>query len=367
MRVLIVNSVCGIGSTGRICTDIADKLSKEGNEVKIAYGRDSVPEKYEKYAVRIGSSLDKRLHGVYTRLFDGHGFASKKATEKFLKWADEYDPELVWLHNLHGYYINVELLFKWIKSRPYMKVKWTLHDCWAFTGHCTHFSMLKCGKWKDGCRKCIQKSCYPKSCLIDASEKNYRRKKAAFTGVRDMTLITPSNWMSGHVKQSFLNEYSVEVCYNEIDKSVFKPTEGNFKERYCIKDKKIVLGVSSIWNTRKGFDDFLKLARLLDDRYIIVLVGLDRKQMKTLPDNVIGIERTNNTHELAEIYTAADVFVNPSKEETFGMTTVEALACGTCAVVYKDTACEEVVSMYGGFAVEQDVSMLKKKIVEVLS
>lgn len=145
MKVLFINSVCGIGSTGRICTDLAQQLEAEGNEVKIAYGRKgTVPEQFQKYAVRIGTDFDCKMHAIQTRLFDTHGFGSKRATKEFLKWAEEYKPDLLWLHNLHGYYINVEMLFDWIKKHPEMQVKWTLHDCWAFTGHCSHFTMVKC-------------------------------------------------------------------------------------------------------------------------------------------------------------------------------------------------------------------------------
>ena len=231
MKILLINSVCGIGSTGRICTDLAQEYEAQGHEVKIAYGRDSyVPEKYSKYAVRIGSDLDIRIHGVLSRLFDAHGLGSKSATKKFLKWAEEYKPDLLWLHNIHGYYINYELLFEWIKKHPEMEVKWTLHSCWSFTGHCSHFTFVKCYKWKNHCENCPQKKRYPASLFLDCSKGNFDRKKKAFCGVKNMTLITPSKWLADLVKQSFLKEYPVEVRYNTIDTNVFKPTSGNFRE-----------------------------------------------------------------------------------------------------------------------------------------
>ncbi len=359
MRVLIINSVCGIRSTGRICTNIADKLSAEGYEVKIAYGRETVPEKYQKYAIKIGSMLDQKLHGICTRLLDEHGFASKKATAKFLKWAEEYNPDLLCLHNLHGYYINIEMLFAWIKNHPNMRVKWTLHDCWAFTGHCTHFSVVQCKQWKTHCLHCTQKGRYPSSLLKDNCKNNFNRKKAAFIGVKNMTLITPSQWLADLVKQSFLKEYPIEIHYNTIDKTIFKPTPSDFRERYALRDKKIILGVASVWDDRKGLDDFIQLSKMLDNKYSVVLIGLSEKQLKRLPKNIIGIKRTNSTKELAEIYTAADVFINPSKEETFGLTTIEAQACGTATIVYRNTACEEVVIAKGGTVVEQSVEALK--------
>lgn len=353
MKILFINSFFNHGSTGRICVELAEKYSSEGNEVKIAYGRNAiVPDKYRKYAVRIGSDLDIKLHGIYTRLFDKHGFASKKATEKFLKWADKFDPDLLWLHNIHGYYINIEMLFKWIKKRPNMQVKWTLHDCWTFTGHCAYFTMAKCYKWKTHCSQCVQKRSYPGSILCDNSSNNFERKKAAFCGVKNMTLITPSNWLADLVKESFLKEYPVEVIYNEIDKTVFKPTPSDFREKYGLTDKKIVLGVASVWDERKGLWDFFKLRDMLDESYAIVIVGLTKKQLKNLPKNILGISKTNNTKELAEMYTAADVFVNPSKEETYGMTTKEAESCGTQTLVYSNTACEEVMDKSKSMAVK---------------
>ena len=362
MKVLMINSLCGIRSTGRICTDLADMYLAQGHEVKIAYGRmGEVPQKYRSLGVRIGSDLGVRLHGVQTRLTDGHGFGSKAATRAFLKWADEYQPDLLWLHNIHGYYINIEMLFKWIKKHPQMKVKWTLHDCWAFTGHCSHFSFVKCDKWTTQCENCPQKGRYPAS-LTDGSRRNYLRKKAAFTGVADMTVITPSEWLAKLVRQSFLGCYPVEVQYNTINETVFKPTQSDFRKQHGLQDCLMVLGVATSWDDRKGLYDFYQLRKLLDERYAIVLVGLAPQQIAELPAGILGLPVTNSAQELAQVYTAADVFVNPSREETFGLTTVEALACGTQAIVYKDTACEEIVGRMGGIAVEQQVEALAQAI-----
>ncbi len=351
MKFLMINSVCGIRSTGRICTDIADKLTQEGNEVKIAYGREIVPEKYQKYAVRIGNDFDLKVHGLKTRLLDAHGFGSARATKKFLQWAEEYNPDVLWLHNIHGYYINVELLFAWIKKRPQMQVKWTLHDCWAFTGHCSYFTMAQCERWKTQCSHCPQKRSYPSSCLKDSSKKNFDRKRRAFTGVQNMTLITPSRWLAELVKQSFLEEYPVEVRYNTIDNSVFKPTPSKFREERGFCDKKIILGVASVWDKRKGLDDFLQLAARLDSQYQIVLVGLSERQLQELPPNVLGITRTNNAKELAEIYTVADVFFNPTYEDNYPTVNLEAEACGTPVVTYDTGGCKETLSLASSLTV----------------
>lgn len=336
MKVLLINAVCGTGSTGKICAEIAQKYEREGHEVKIAYGRDGfVPEQFRKYAVRIGTDLDVRLHGVYTRLTDRHGFGSVQATQKFLRWAEAYDPDVLWLHNVHGYYINIELLFKWIKTRPDMQVKWTLHDCWTFTGHCSHFTFVGCDKWQTGCYDCPQKTEYPASLVCDASRWNYEKKKELFTGIKNMTVITPSKWLAELVKKSFLGEYPVEVVYNTINTDVFKPTESDFRKKYGLENKKIVLGVASTWGPRKGLDDFAKLADMLDDRFRIVLAGVTPEQAKALPEKILSIYRTNNQQELAEIYTASDVFVNLTYEDNYPTVNLEAQACGTPVLTYR--------------------------------
>lgn len=363
MKVLLINSVCGIGSTGKICGALAEEFEKNGHQAVIAFGRDgTVPDRYKPFAHRIGTDLDVKISALRTRLLDDHGFANAKATREFLKWADSYDPDLLWLHNIHGYYIHVGLLFDWIKSRPHMQVKWTLHDCWTFTGHCSHFTAVKCDRWKTGCHSCPEKGNYPASALLDNSRNNYQRKKAAFTGVQNMRLIVPSQWLKDLVQQSFLGCYPVEVCYNTVDTAVFKPTSGDFRSKHGLDDKTIVLGVAGVWTDRKGMGDFLELRKLLDDDHAIVLVGVNEQQKKSLPEGILGITRTHDPRELAEIYTAADIYVNPSREETFGMTTLEAISCGTPAIVYRGTACEEVVEQYGGIAVEADA----RAVAEVL-
>lgn len=328
----MINSVCGVGSTGRICTDLADMLIEQGHECKIAYGRDEVPEKYRDIAVKIGSSFSIYCNALKARLFDNEGFNATKATKKFIKWVEKYDPDVIHLHNLHGYYLNVKVLFDYLRTCG-KKIVWTLHDCWAFTGHCSHFTVEKCEKWKSFCFYCSQKNRYPKA-FTDRSKHNYEKKKELFTGIQNLTIVTPSKWLAGLVKQSFLRDYPVEVINNGIDLSVFKPTPSDFRERYGLQDKKIILGVASVWDKRKGFDDFIKLAGVIDDSYRIVIVGVNKKQKKQLPKNIIGIERTNSTKELAEIYTAADVFFNPTYEDNYPTVNLEAQACGTPVITY---------------------------------
>lgn len=334
MKVLQINSVCGIRSTGRICTDLADVLEQNGHECKIAYGRESVPEKYQKYAIRIGSDIDVKIHALEARIFDNAGFGSKKATERFIKWVEEYNPDVIHLHNIHGYYINIEVLFNYL-AKANKPVVWTLHDCWLFTGHCAHYSFQKCDRWKNGCFQCPQKKCYPSSLCLDSSKKNWERKKSLFTSVKNMVLVVPSKWLANQVEQSFLGMYPIKIIPNGIDLGVFKPTSSDFRERNNLENKKIILGVASAWGPRKGLNDFVELSKGLDDNYKIILVGLTEQQKNELPKNILGITRTNNVKELAEIYTAADVLFNPTYEDTYPTVNLEAQACGTPVVSYR--------------------------------
>lgn len=333
MKVLMINSVSGIRSTGRICTDLADALMEKGHECKIAYGREAAPEKYKDISYRIGSDADVKLHALKARIFDSAGFGSKKATERLIEKIKEYDPDIIHLHNIHGYYLNIEILFNYLSTAD-KPVVWTLHDCWAFTGHCSYYDYSKCDKWRDGCKKCPQKRSYPSSLFLDRSEFNWIKKKVLFTNVKNMMLVTPSEWLAALAEKSFLGKFPVRVINNGIDTEVFKPTHGNFRTAYRLENKKIILGVASIWDKRKGLDDFIKLADLIDDNYEIVLVGVNEKQKKILPSNIIGISRTNNITELAEIYTAAEVFVNTTYEDNYPTVNLEAQACGTPVVTY---------------------------------
>lgn len=356
MKLLIINAVSGIGSTGRIAAKIAEEYEAKGWEVCVGYGRGaSVPEGCRKWAVRIGSSLSVRLHGVLTRLFDWHAdrICSWWATRKFLKWAEEWKPDLLWLHNLHGYYINYELLFQWIKKHPEIEVMWTLHDCWAFTGHCSHFLLTDCDRWKSGCWGCPEKGEYPASKLLSAAKANWKRKRNAFCGVKNMRLIAPSKWLADLTRQSFLKEYPVEVVHNTIDTSIFKPAQSNFRERMGLNGKTMILGVANVWDHRKGLQDFLSLRRLLDARndktgqtHFIILVGLTDRQISSLPPGIIGIARTNSASELAEIYSAADWFFNPTHEDNYPTVNLEARACGCKVVTYDTGGSGETVEGY---------------------
>ncbi|MCM1262526.1 MAG: glycosyltransferase [Butyrivibrio sp.] len=367
MKYLFINTVAGSGSTGKIAANQCRDLQKQGHQCVLAYGRWKANcDDIETY--RIGTALDYRLHGMYTRISDRHGFGSKVATRKFLKWVENYNPDVIWLHNLHGYYINIEMLFDYLKKAD-KKVFWTLHDCWSFTGHCAHFTYAKCDKWKIGCYQCVQKNCYPKSIICDHSKENYERKRKTFCGIKNMTLIVPSQWLADLVKESFLKDYLAEIVRNDIDKSIFKPTMGSFRAKYGLENKKILLGVASTWDERKGLDDYLKLAGMLSSDYKIVLVGLNKRQMKNLPDNVLGLAKTESAEQLAEIYTAADVFVNLSYEENYPTVNLEAQTCGTTVVAYDTGGMKETLDekSKGNLVSVGNVEEVKRRIGMILT
>lgn len=363
MKVLQINSVCGIGSTGRIAADIHQVLTERGHLSYIAYGRGE-PSNCNT-AIRIGSKYDIYTHVALTRMLDKHGFGSKKATKEFIEKIKDIDPDIIHLHNIHGYYINIEVLFNYLKmsNKP---IVWTLHDCWSFTGHCAYFDYIGCNKWETGCYDCPQKKTYPSSIFFDNSKTNYYKKKKLFIGIKNATLITPSNWLAELVKKSFLRVYPLRVINNGIDLSVFRPKESNFRVKYNLQDKFIILGVANIWDERKGFKYFIELSPKLKSDEIIVLVGLTENQKRQLPKNIIGICRTNNVEELAEIYTAADVFVNPTLEDTFPTTNLEALACGTPVITFNTGGSPESVRENCGFIVEKgNIGELVSKINEI--
>lgn len=348
MKVFQINTF-GNKSTGKIAVDIYKTLKANGHDGVIAYARNQIEEGVPH--IVIGNKFDVYAHGIMTRLTDKTGFYSKRATLRLIDKIKEYDPDVIHLHNLHGYYINIEILFKYLKICG-KKIIWTLHDCWAITGHCCYVDCYGCGRWKSGCYDCPKINTYPKS-LKDGSRWNYMRKKELFCGVPDMTVVSVSNWLDGIVSQSYLNKYRHVVIHNGIDLDRFKPTKSDFRRRNGLEDKYIILGVASEWSARKGFEDFLRLADMLDENYRIVLVGLNDKQIKRLKPNMLGIRRTNSVRELAEIYSAADVFFNATYEDNYPTVNLESIACGTSVVTYNTGGSPEGVPHGCGAVVDK--------------
>lgn len=351
LKVLQINSVCGYGSTGRIAVDLYHALENQGHECCIAYGRGSAPEGIK--TIKIGSKADFYLHVLYARIFDGHGFASKKATNEFIQKAKLYNPDVIHLHNIHGYFINIELLFEYLREAD-VPIIWTLHDCWNFTGHCAHFDPINCDKWKEQCEKCQLKRVYPQRWFFDNSRKNYLRKRKCFSDIKKMIFVTPSKWLASMVQQSFLKDYNVITIPNGIDLRVFQPLDElqipNVKkilsEKYKIDfSKKIFLGVASVWTRDKGFEDFINIAHMELEDIQIVLVGINKKQKRILPSNMIGIERTENKQELAALYACSDVFLNPTYADTFPTVNMEAMACGLPVIAYKTGGSTEIADI----------------------
>lgn len=363
MKVLFINSVYGRGSTGRIVAELGKAVENNGGEYKVAYGRGT--QSNDPRAFFIGGKSNYYSHALLARLTDKTGFYSTRATKKLIQFIKSYQPDIIHLHNLHGYYLNVEVLFKYLKEEYKGKIIWTLHDCWAFTGHCPHYSFVKCDKWQTQCFNCPEKKRYPSSCFKDNSYKNYLRKKSAFCGLDNLTIVTVSEWLKRQVEQSFLKEYTVKRIYNGIDCDKFSPKESDFKKRYDIKGK-MLLSVSDGWDRRKGWDRLLSVAKISPKDWKFVVVGVEGKTIRKLPDNVIGFQRIWEQQELIKMYSAADVFFNPSVEETFGLVTAEAMACGTPALVMNSTACPEVVCESNAGSVVE-CSTTDEEMVELLS
>jgi glycosyltransferase involved in cell wall biosynthesis len=334
-----------------IAEEIGLKAISDGWKSYIAYGRNNRPSK--SYKIKIGNNWDVTWHGVETRILDRHGFASKDATRKLVEQIQIIKPNIIHLHNIHGYYLNFEILFNYLKSAK-IPVVWTLHDCWPITGHCTYFSFIECNKWKTHCEKCPQKKEYPSSYWVDNSYNNFKFKQKIFTSVENMTIIPVSNWLAEIIKNSFLNKYPTKVINNGIDLNTFRPMNiDKVKMKYNLNDKFVLLGVANVWDRRKGLEDFIKLGNHLKEDEVIILVGLTKKQINCLPHNIIGITHTENVQELTELYSAGNVFINPTWEDNYPTTNLEAISCGTPVITYNTGGSPEAISSETGFIVEK--------------
>lgn len=361
MRLLQINVTANVGSTGRIAEQIGLLAKHQGWESYIAYGRSA--QSSNSNLIKVGNILDILYHGLITRLFDRHGLGSRMATKRLVKKIQRIQPDIIHLHNVHGYYLNYKILFEYLATTP-IPVVWTLHDCWSFTGHCAHFVGVGCDKWKEQCRSCPLTNQYPKS-FVDGSTRNYNVKKTLFNKLLGrLTIVPVSHWLEGYLEQSFLQQHNIQTIANGVDISVFRPQPSVVNQL----NTKTIIGVSSVWNDSKGLGDFIKLRQLLPQTIAIKLVGLSAEQVESLPEGIVGVVRTRSVEELVDVYSGADAFVNPTYADTFPTVNLEALACGIPIITYRTGGSPEAVTSETGVVVEQgNLEELKNAIMAVLS
>ena len=358
MKVYQVNVVCGSGSTGRIAADLSHKISVNGGVCRIGYGRGSAPKHLDAFCN--SKKNEVRSHALMTRITGKQGEFSKKATKRLIEDIKQFEPDIIHLHNIHGYYLNYPSLFQFLKE--YEKpVVWTMHDCWAITGHCAHYESVSCDKWKKQCFDCPNLKAYPASYTGRNVAGNFKRKKELFSVLEQLIIVTPSMWLKEQIRHSFLKDIKVINIPNGIDLELFKPTESKIKEQLCPNGEKLLLGVTSVWTKNKGLNDFIKLSDIIGDGYVICLVGLSKKQIRQLPKSIVGIEKTESISQLAQYYTAADLFLNLTYEDTFPTTNIESIACGTPVLTYKTGGSPEIINEHCGFVVEKgDITGVKR-------
>lgn len=358
MKTLLqINPVLRVNtSTGRIMQEIGELAMQHGWRSCIAYskGRDGI-KSCQSEVIPVGNKWSTIWHGLETRLFDRHGLASNEATRLFVKQIQELKPDVIHIHNIHGYFLNYQILFDFL-AKSNIPVIWTVHDCWLYTGHCYYYSYAGCNKWQTGCGHCPQKKEFPASWLIDRSHQNYEDKKQAFTSLPldQLTIVPVSEWIREEMQYSFFRNNQFHVIHNGINTNIFNIyNPEQVKQKYELNGKHILLGVASIWSREKGFDDCIQMADLLHPDEMLVLVGVRSEQQKRLKKNMLGIPRTENIHQLAELYAAADAFINPTWQDNYPTVNLEAIACGTPVVTYRTGGSIEAITDQTGFIVPQ--------------
>lgn len=362
MKVVQINGASQNGSTGRIVSQLSDVMTCQGIEnYIIASGYKERNTKDNVYVV--SSNMKVKIHQIEAYIFGDAGFHSNNTTRHIIQILDSIKPDVVHLHHIYGFWLNVEVLLDYLKKLG-IPVVWTIHDFWAITGHCTHFEAIGCEKWKNECELCEQKRCYPYSLIFDRSKELYNRKKRILQKWNQLHIVTVSEWVAHFVKMSYIRDKMITVIPNGIDLNVFYPDGENTRSAE-LKNKFLILGVAMSWSSKKGLDDSIMMSKTLKEDERVLLIGLTEDQKKNLPKNIIGLSRTNSVEDLRKYYCAADVFVSPSLEETMGMTVAEALACGTPAVVYENTALTELITPATGIVVEQNYKALYEGISRV--
>ena len=356
-RLLQINPVLRRNtSTGRIVQEIGELAMAHGWESYIAYsrGRDGMmPCKSQ--TMPVGGKMSVAWHGLMTRLFDRHGLASEQATRELVERIEDLQPDIIHLHNIHGYFLHYPTLFRYLAGIK-TPVVWTIHDCWAYTGHCYYYSFAGCQKWKSGCGNCPQRRLFPTSWWKDRSAQNFADKRAAFTSLPNgrLTVVPVSGWMKDEMLQSFMGKCRFKVIRNGINLGVFAPYDDDeIRYKYHIYQEHVLIAVASIWCREKGWDDLIRLATMLRKDEVLVMVGVTEEQRRQLPKNVVGICRTDNVDELAQLYSLAEVFLNPTWQDNYPTVNLEAIACGTPVVTYHTGGSIEAVTSRTGMVVEQ--------------
>ncbi|MBQ8201328.1 MAG: glycosyltransferase [Clostridia bacterium] len=345
MRIAAVNGVKG-SSTGQIMNDLAIYMWKQGHEMYTFTPAEEGAVKILPWSFEIGTPASHQEHieqGIRTGL---NGCFEEDGTREMLRAFEELGIELVQLFNLHNFVLNLPMLFDWIRER-HIPVVWTLHCCWPYTGKCIHYSMAKCDKWKTGCGECPLMERWPYS-DVDNTAAMWQMKKQWFAGVDKMVVVSTAAWLERDVKQSFLGQYPGRLIYCGIHLNRFRPVAGNFREEYGLEGKTVLLGVADDWRRRKGLKTMITLAEKLDKSYQLVLVGTDEEVEEMLPPEIVSIRNTRDTARLAGIYSAADMFLQTTQEETFGLVNVEALACGTPVITFDTGGSAEIPDEYCG-------------------
>ena len=370
-RTLLQIDACkNTGSTGKISEDIGRVAISHGWNSWKGYSRmrrDSQPS--QSHLIEIGSKLGFYSSFIETRLLDNHcmGWANVAGTKWLIRQIEEINPSIIHLHDIKGYFLNIKKLFEYLATKD-IPVLWSMHSCWQFTGHCSHFELIGCERWKTGCHNCPSKGEYPSSWLLDRSRKNWKEKRDLFLGVKNLTMIPVSQWLSDLVGQSFLKDIPRVVIHNGIDLNDFniKNNVEKTKKKYGLEDKFTIIGVAGVWSEGKGLSDFIKLRELLPRNCQIVMVGLTDDQMQSLPEGIIGIKRTESREEMAVLYSLSDLFFNPTYQDTFPTVNLEALACGTPVVTYRTGGSVEAVDENTGFVIDQGNYKMLPSIIDIV-
>ncbi|MCR5629809.1 glycosyltransferase [Eubacterium sp.] len=366
MKIVQINQTANLGSTGKIMFELNDTIKSHGHEgYMVSAYSNGITSSSDLFCINSNPFWAIRKDLLISRISGLNGYRYKKITQSIIKWVSSKKPDIIHLHNIHGDWINLKAFFDYLKKSN-IPVVWTLHDCWAFTGRCSHFESCKCDKWMSECCKCTNKSVYPVTYFFDKSSQMYNDKKEWFTSLDNMTIVTPSRWLANYVEKSFLSKYDICVIPNGINTDIFHPQDriSQYYEKY--NNKRIILGVASSWDNQKGFNDFIKLDSIIDHKYYqIVMVGLNNRQINMIPKTIKGIKRTNNQKELAELYSGAKVFVNLTYQDNYPTTNIESQCCGTPCITYKTGGSPESILCPSNVINQGDIEAVHKRICEI--